>query len=188
MSKTTIATIAIAAAAGGGALLTDAFLPPEPAPAALVAEATPAPDAEASHLFEDIDRKLDILGDIDRKLAPPPPPVPPSPIPPLQILKQDLRAAIPDKVLADAIAEAIVDLDRIVPGIDTLVPLIPPPLPGIPVIERAQRLYTQLHYAGLRTIPRFASGTSAWVRWKILSADPRATDKEWGIFYASLRT
>ncbi|AHF92494.1 hypothetical protein OPIT5_29255 [Opitutaceae bacterium TAV5] len=189
MSKTTtaLATAALAAAGIGGYIATDALLDDHPAPVSLVAVAdAPAPAGKETSIFDDIDRKLDPFRHIDAIVKPPPPPIP------AKVLEKAIAATIPDQIMAEAIARAMIAREALVgksiAGINSLVPLIPEAAPGLPVIEQAQRLYTILKRAGLRTIPYYASGSPAWVRWRQLLADPLATDADWIAFYQSLST
>ncbi|EIP96814.1 hypothetical protein OpiT1DRAFT_01239 [Opitutaceae bacterium TAV1] len=42
--------------------------------------------------------------------------------------------------------------------------------------------------ANITELPAFAHGTPAWVRWRQLSANPRATEADWIGFYQSLQS
>ncbi|EIQ01636.1 hypothetical protein OpiT1DRAFT_00208 [Opitutaceae bacterium TAV1] len=156
------------------------------APAAIVASAdVPAPAKDETTIFDEMDRKLEPFRQIDAIVKPPPPPIP------AKVLEKAIAATIPDQVMAEAIARALVAREALVgksvASISGLVPLIPDAAPGISVIEQAQRLYTLLKAAGLRAIPYYASGTAAHVKWQQLTRDPLTTDADWLKFYKSLR-
>lgn len=185
--KTYTVAAAVAAASIAGYYGYDSLVEGDE-PAAVVAEAeVPAAPAGPTLLdkLDDLDKQLDPFGTVDKLSNPLP-----DALPAIAALAKALADTIPDQVMAEAIARAIVELDTIVgqslADINGLVPLIPEPSLAIPVLERAQRLYTILKAAGLRVIPYYANGTPAWVKWRQLSQDPFIEDADWIGFYQRL--
>lgn len=100
------------------------------------------------------------------------------------------RNAAVDARLAESIIAAFLDRARLQQAEDIAisqpVPLLPPALPNITIIEEATRLANILRAAGLRYVPRYARGSPAWVRFQQLTSDPFTTDADLTDFYRSL--
>jgi hypothetical protein len=189
-----IITTAALATAGAGAIILTAPLSPRPdAPdaTALVATATsPAPDAPEPGPFDEVDAMLNPFREIDAITKPAPPALPPPPLP-----VEDMRAALyrneeVDTPLVESIIAAFLDRARHAQAdladITQPIPLIPPALPRITIVEEATRLARILRAAGHRHVPRYTNGSPAAVRFRQLTADPATTEEDLIRFYASL--
>jgi hypothetical protein len=192
----TYLTAAVMGAAGlGGVYLANQLgQQEEPEPVAQIMQvatatpATPAPNSDPEP-FDSIDAMLNPFREIDAITKPAPPALPPPPLPVEDIKLALYRNAEADTPLVESIVAAFIERARLEQTKEIAavhpIPLIPPAMPNITILEEATRLARIIRAAGLRHVPHFASGTSAWVKWRVLVSNPLASEADWTEFYAA---